>query len=105
LFTAFERRSRVHHHNRYRAFIAMALLCLALLALLTVAQITHVHPVNTETDNCPLCIVMHTASPVAAAAVAIILVQVARASAASDVRPISRHWHAQLLTRPPPPGC
>jgi AhpD family alkylhydroperoxidase len=83
----------------------MALVCVALLALLTVAQVAHEHAVSTDADHCPLCIVMHTAAPVAAAAPAITLVQVAAAAPVSEVREVSRNWHPQLFIRPPPPGC
>jgi hypothetical protein len=83
----------------------MALLCLALLALLTVAQVAHEHAVTSDADHCPLCIMMHTAAPVAAATPTITLVQVDAAAPVLEVSELSRYWHPQLFIRPPPPGC
>ncbi len=83
----------------------MALVCVALLAVLTVAQVAHQHTVASDADHCPLCIVMHTAAPVAAAAPAITLLPVAAAAPVFEVREVSRNWHPQLFIRPPPPGC
>ncbi len=83
----------------------MALVCVALLALLTVAQVAHEHAVTSDADHCPLCIVMHTAAPVAAAAPVVTLVQVAAPAPIFEVRQVSRYWHPQLFIRPPPPGC
>src|ERR1700739_166340 len=92
LFTGFQTRFKNTRRERHRAFVSVAV-CLSLLALLTVAQVTHSHPANTDADRCPLCIVMHTASPVAATAAPITLVQIAVASPLVEVRGISRHWH------------
>jgi hypothetical protein len=82
--------------------LAGMLLCLALLTLLTVVQVAHVHSVDTDADHCPLCIVLHTAAPVAAAAAMILLVQVKTAAPIFEMRAVTRHWHPQLFTRPPP---
>jgi hypothetical protein len=49
---------------------------LILLALLTVVQVAHVHPVDTDADHCPLCILLHTAAPVALTAAIIVLIQI-----------------------------
>jgi hypothetical protein len=78
------------------------LVCLALLALLTVIQVAHVHAVDTDADHCPLCIVLHTAAPVAVAAVAIVLVQIEAVTPVVAFRPIGTIWHPQLFIRPPP---
>lgn len=104
MFAPFQTRSKVNRHSWPGAFVVAAV-CLALVAVLAVAQVTHTHPANNDADRCPLCIVMHSASPVVSAAALITLVQVAMASPAAKVRAISRHWHAQLFTRPPPYGC
>ena len=77
-------------------------MCLALLTLLTVVQVAHVHSVDTDADHCPLCIVLHTAAPVAAAVAMILLVQVKTAAPIFEMRAVTRHWHPQLFTRPPP---
>jgi hypothetical protein len=75
---------------------------LALLALLTVIQVAHVHSVNTDADHCPLCIVLHTAAPVAATALAIVLVQIEAVTAVVIIRPVATIWQPQLFIRPPP---
>jgi hypothetical protein len=79
--------------------------CLVLLALLTVAQVAHVHATETAADHCPLCIVMHSAAPVAVAAVAVILVRLGLSAPVAAVREaISPYWHPSLFIRPPPLG-
>jgi hypothetical protein len=80
-------------------------LCLALLALLTVVQVAHMHPLETDADHCQLCIAMHTAAPVAAAAAVVILVKVGTQTPAVEARVAVRHRHPKLFTRPPPSGC
>ncbi len=87
------------------AYATVLVVCLALLAILTVAQVAHFHENASDADHCPLCIVMHTAVPVAASAPAIILVEVEAPAPVFEVRSISRNWHPQLFTRPPPTGC
>jgi hypothetical protein len=79
--------------------------CLTLLILLTVAQVAHMHPVDRDADRCPLCIAMQSAAPVAVVAAVVVLVQVQAATPAYEARPIIRHWHPKLFTRPPPAGC
>jgi hypothetical protein len=83
----------------------VVLVCLALLALLTVVQVAHVHSVATDEDHCPLCIVLHTAAPVAAAAVAIVLVQINTPAPELDVRAVTGPGLRQLFIRPPPSIC
>ena len=80
----------------------VVLVCLALLALLTVIQVAHVHSVETDADHCPLCIVLHTAAPVAAAALAIVLVHIEAVTPIVAVHPVATVWHPQLFIRPPP---
>jgi len=82
----------------------VTLVCLVLLALLTVVQVAHVHTVETAADHCPLCIVMHTAAPVAATAGVVVLVPIESAAPVFEARTVTRHWHPQLFTRPPPDG-
>jgi hypothetical protein len=88
-----------------RALGAATLLCLALLALLAVIQVVHTHAAGTDADRCPICVVIHTVAPVAAAAPMVVLVQVDRPAPAFEPRSIVRYWHATLFTRPPPSGC
>lgn len=87
-----------------RAFVVVAVACMVLLAVLAVVQVAHTHQGVTDADHCPLCIVMHTAAPVLSAAALIALVQVAMTAPPVEVRRITRHWHTQLFTRPPPMG-
>lgn len=102
MFTAFQSRNVHNRRTRPRGLVVVAVLCLALLAMLTIAQVTHVHPVNSDSDHCPLCIVMHSAAPALAAAVLLTLVQVTLAVPAVEQRVPVRKWHAQLFIRPPP---
>jgi hypothetical protein len=89
---------------RPSAYAVVMLVCLALLALLTVVQVAHVHAVGTDADHCPLCVVLHTAAPVAAAAAVIVLVQIEAAAPVIEIRAVTRLFDPQLFTRPPPPG-
>ena len=93
---------RSGRHARPRASVVFVLICLALLALLTVIQVAHVHSIDTDADHCPLCIVLHTAAPVAVAVAAIVLVQLEALSPVIEVRPIGTTWQPQLFIRPPP---
>ena len=79
-------------------------MCLALLAILTVAQVAHTHANAGDADHCPLCIVLHTAVPVAVTAAPVILVKIEVATPVFEVREIARQWHPQLFIRPPPIG-
>ena len=76
--------------------------CLLLLTLLAVVQVAHVHQVDTDADHCPLCIVMHTAAPVAVTAAIVVLVHVERCVPTFEAQTVTRYWHPQLFTRPPP---
>src|SRR6204780_697150 len=87
------------------ALPVVTVVCLVLLTLLAVVQVAHVHPVDTDGDHCPLCIVMHSAAPVAMTAAVVILIELAaEALAVPDARAIIRYWHPTLFTRPPPVG-
>jgi len=83
------------------------LVCLALMAILLAAQVAHIHPLNsgTDSDNCPLCIQLQTAAPVAVIAALVILVQVGtQADLLAPLVVIRRH-PSKLYTRPPPSSC
>jgi hypothetical protein len=81
----------------------VTVVCLILLALLVVVQVAHVHPNSSDADHCPLCIVMHSAAPVAAAVAAIVMVTLGTHAPAVRVCTVVRPWHPTLFTRPPPP--
>ena len=86
------------------ALRVVTLVCLVLLALMAVVQVVHVHQVDSDADHCPLCIVMHTAAPVAVTAAVVVLVQIERPAPVFEARAGTRYWHPQLFTRPPPDG-
>jgi hypothetical protein len=79
--------------------------CLVLLALLTVVQVAHMHPIDSDADHCPLCIVMHTAAPVAVTAAVVVLVEIETRAPVFEAHSVTRHWHPKLFTRPPPSDC
>lgn len=82
-----------------------AIVCLILLALLTVVQVTHVHAVGTDADHCQLCIVIHSVVPLLVLVTALLLVRMRLAAPVLDeIRPLTRYWHPDLFTRPPPSG-
>lgn len=87
-----------------RTGTAMAAVCIVLLALMAFVQVAHVHPVASDTDNCPLCIVLHSAAPVTAAVAAIIFVTLGKSAPVAQERPALRSWNPYLFTRPPPVG-
>lgn len=80
----------------------VTVVCLILLALLAVVQVAHVHPLSTDADNCPLCIVLHSAAPVAVAVAVVILVQLGAAAPVPETRSVARPWQPTLFIRPPP---
>ena len=84
---------------------AVAVLCLILLAMLVVAQVTHLHPDQSDADHCQLCIVMHTVVPVAAAAAVIVIVQLGASTPHADPILVARHRQIRLYIRPPPVPC
>ncbi|MGA2752585.1 MAG: hypothetical protein ABSE53_02370 [Terracidiphilus sp.] len=83
----------------------VAVLCLVLLAMLAVAQVTHLHSSQSDADHCQLCIVMHTVVPVAAAAAAIIIVQLGASTPQADPIVIAHQRQIRLFIRPPPVSC
>lgn len=84
---------------------AVAMVCLVLLTMLAVAQVTHLHSNDTDADHCQLCIVMHTVVPVAAAAVAIIVVQLGASTPQAEPIVVARQRQIRLFIRPPPASC
>ena len=84
---------------------AVAMVCLVLLAMLAVAQVTHLHPNQSDADHCQLCIVMHTVVPVAAAAAAIVIVQLGASTPQADPIVIAHKRQIRLFIRPPPASC
>src|SRR5277367_814146 len=85
-----------------RALRATSLICLLLLTLLTFVQVAHVHPAATDADHCPICVVMHSAAPVAVIAAAIVFVRASAPVPVPVVQLVVRPWPCTLFNRPPP---
>jgi len=102
--TESQRWTRASGHVRLNGF-TVVLVCLALLALLTVVQVAHVHSIGTDADHCPLCVVLHSAAPVIAAAAVIVLVQIDSPTPEFESHTARCMWHRQLFIRPPPSMC
>ena len=97
--------AHLNQDSRRGLILAIASLCLVLLALLSVAQVAHLHSDGADADHCPLCIVMHTAVPVVAAAAVVVLVHIGASAPIAEPRLIARQSHFQLFIRPPPIAC
>jgi hypothetical protein len=81
---------------------ATSLICLVLLTLLTFVQVSHFHPTASDADRCPICVVMHSAAPVAVVAAAILYVRALVPVPVPVFHSVVRHWHCSLFNRPPP---
>ena len=80
---------------------ATTLICVLLLALLACVQVAHVHPAA-DGDHCPLCVVMHSAAPVAVVVPPVLVATDAAPVAVPAVPVVARVWHCTLFNRPPP---
>jgi hypothetical protein len=85
-----------------RATSVTSLICLLLLFLVTFVQVVHVHPAATDADHCPICVVMHSAAPVAVVAAAVVFVRTVTAVPVPVLHSVVRLWHCTLFNRPPP---
>jgi len=103
--TGFQSQFRREGRAKSGTLPAVTVLRLVLLALLAVVQVAHIHSDENAADRCPLCISMHSAAPVAVAAVEVVLVPVGTPAPVSKARAVVRKWHPKLFTRPPPAGC
>ena len=104
LLTGLQAQRHSGRRSTPRSFAVATVVCLVLLALLAVVQVAHIHPLASDADHCPLCIVMHTVAPVSVAAAVIILVQVGTPAPVVEARATIRPWSPTLFTRPPPPS-
>lgn len=88
-----------------KVFSLAGVVCLLLASLLAVIQVTHIDPIGTNTNLCPVCVMLHSAAPVTPAAPVMVLVALGQAEAI--LRPLagSRFWRPRFFTRPPPAGC
>ena len=103
--SAFKALFRGNHRGRSRFLPVAAVVCLALMALIAVAQVAHLHPNQTDADHCPLCIVMHSAAPTAAAAAVIVIVQLGASAPLAEPIAVARQPQTRLFIRPPPVSC
>jgi hypothetical protein len=83
----------------------VAVVCLVMFALMVVVQVAHLHANTGDADRCPLCIVMHSAAPVDAAAAAVVLVPLESIAPTAEARAVIRNWSSKLFARAPPAGC
>jgi hypothetical protein len=80
----------------------MSLICLLLLAVFMLVQVAHTHPFSTDADHCPVCVVMHSAAPVAVVAAILVRVQTSSRPLVAVAHSVVRPWHYELFNRPPP---
>lgn len=103
--TAFQAHLSEKSGFRHRLLPLVALVCLALLVVLSFAQVSHLHQSATDADHCQLCIVMHTAVPVAASPAIVVLVHLGAFAQAAEPIAIARQRQSRLFIRPPPISC
>lgn len=88
--------------ERSRALRIAAFVCIALLAFLMFVQAAHVHPAGSNPDQCPICVAMHSAAPVAAVLAVAVMACVTRIKTPARERSVFHNWHFILYNRPPP---
>jgi hypothetical protein len=91
--------------TRSTSWPVLAVVCIVLLALLAVVQVPHLHANQTDADQCPLCIVLHSTVPAAIAAPIIVLVPVGAPTPQVEPTPVVVERQSGLFIRPPPLGC
>jgi hypothetical protein len=102
---AFRAQSELRQGRRLRAAPWAIAVCLLLAALVMVAQVAHFHAFDSDADQCPLCIVLHSAAPVAAAAAMVVLVSVERRVVLAQAPVVCHRAIPTLFIRPPPAAC
>ncbi|MGB6743926.1 MAG: hypothetical protein WBE38_09715 [Terracidiphilus sp.] len=85
--------------------VPVALVCVALLAIMAFVQVTHLHSNQTDADQCPVCVVMHSAAPVTVAAVVVVLVPLGEYAPQAEPQSVTHKPQSSLFIRPPPAGC
>ena len=92
-----------HRRPKLISLRVATVVCLILLAFLAVVQVAHVHPIGTDAEHCPLCIVIHSVVPLLVMMTSLLLVKIGTtAPVRLEARTIVRYWHPTLFTRPPP---
>ena len=105
LLRSFDHPTRSGVHHRAGSWVRVAaLLCLLLIVFATTVQVCHIHPEqNGQTDNCPLCVAMHSALPASLHTVAAAPVRAARTYVVAERASAGgRIWAYELSNRPPP---
>jgi hypothetical protein len=100
--TGFQTQFRRDYRAKSSTLPVVAALCLVLLVLLAVVQVAHFHSDPTAADQCPLCVSMHSAAPIAVAVAAIVLVQIGISRPIPELCTGIRRQYSKLYTRPPP---
>jgi hypothetical protein len=103
--TALQALFRRQHGSRRNFLPLVAGLCLVLLVTLSFAQTTHLHASAVDADHCQLCIVMHTAAPVAPVAAAVVLVELGASAPQAEPTFVARQRQSRVFIRPPPASC
>jgi hypothetical protein len=96
---------KTHERGNWYSFVparAVAIACVLLLAMLVLVQVAHVHPLSADADHCPICVVMHSAAPVAEVTAAVISAPTSSPVPIPVVHSVVRPWHCTLFNRPPP---
>ena len=100
---ALTRGIRSAMRGKSRTLRVIAILCVLILGLLAALQVAHFHASQSLADHCPLCVSLHSAAPIAAAAAAaILLIQIGRSAPALEMAFVVRRRNERLFTRPPP---
>lgn len=87
---------------RQQAIRRAVFCCIALLALLMFVQAAHVHPVGSNSDQCPICVAMHSAAPVPAHTVVLTSTGFTESVSVSLPQKTVTELHYTLYKRPPP---
>jgi len=78
------------------------LVCLLVLAVFATIQVTHVHVNEADPSHCTLCMVQQTAAPVAAMAMAIVMVALGASAPIAEPVAVVRYRRERIFIRPPP---
>ncbi len=81
-----------------------SIVCLLLLTWMAFIQVTHVHPVASDTGHCPICVAMHSALPVALHVTPEPMAQLQRLDSADVDAGRVFQWSLEMASRPPPVG-
>jgi hypothetical protein len=104
--TGIQTRMSDDHGSKPRVLKTAMAVCLIVLMLLALVHVADAHSTASASDNCPLCIVMHSVVPFLIVAIVMALIRIGtHAPELLEVRALVRYWHPNLFIRPPPAGC